>query len=54
MGPFYLFPGVERSSAVGLESEALSMIRGWEFSPAIKDGRPLSMSATVELVFGAD
>ena len=44
---------VEKSSAAGLEREALSMLRGWEFQPAMKDGKPVAVSATLELVFGS-
>jgi TonB family protein len=44
---------VEKSSPASLESEALSMIRGWEFTPAIKDGKPVAVGATLELVFGS-
>jgi TonB family protein len=44
---------VEKSSAASLEKEALSTIRGWEFQPAMKGGKPVAVSATLELVFGS-
>ena len=43
---------VEKSSPASLETEALSMIRDWKFSPAMKDGKPVAVGATLELVFG--
>jgi TonB family protein len=44
---------VEKSSAADLEAEALAMLRGWEFQPAMEDGKPVAVSATIELVFGS-
>jgi TonB family protein len=40
---------VRRGLGLGLDENAMDAIRQWEFSPALKDGQPVSVSATVEV-----
>lgn len=42
---------VRRGLGLGLDENAMDAIRQWEFSPALKDGQPVSVSATVEVNF---
>ena len=44
---------VEKFSARSLDAEALAFVRQWRFSPAMKDGRPVAVPATIEAAFGS-
>ena len=43
---------IEKSSNPALESEAIRIVRGWQFRPGIKDGQPVSVPCTLEFVEG--
>jgi TonB family protein len=43
---------IERSSNPALESEVISIVRGWRFQPGVKDGEPVSVRCTMEFVKG--
>jgi TonB family protein len=44
---------VEKSTASVLDAEASAMVRDWRFSPATKDGKPVAVSATLDVSFGS-
>ena len=44
---------VEKSTAPSLEAEALAIVGGWQFTPAMKDGKPVAVNATFEVSFGS-
>jgi TonB family protein len=43
---------IEKSSDPALESEVIRIVRGWQFQPGMKDGRPVSVPCTMEFVEG--
>jgi len=45
---------IEKSSDPALESEAIGILRGWQFRPGTKDGQPISVPCTLEFVEGED
>ncbi len=42
---------VERSLDPGLDQQALESVEQWRFSPAKKDGKPVTVAATIEINF---
>ena len=42
---------IQRSIDPGLDHNALDAISNWRFQPAMKDGRPVVVSATIEVNF---
>ena len=36
-----------------LDAEAMAIVREWRFSPAMKDGKPVAVDATMEVSFGS-
>jgi TonB family protein len=40
---------VRRGLGLGLDENAMEAIRHWQFSPALKDGQPVPVAATVEV-----
>jgi TonB family protein len=43
---------IEKSSNAALESEVIRIVRGWQFRPGMKAGRPVSVPCTMEFVEG--
>jgi TonB family protein len=43
---------IESSSSPALESEVISIVRGWQFQPGMIDGKPVSVRCTLEFVEG--
>src|SRR5580692_3196427 len=43
---------IEKSSDPALESEVIRIVRGWQFRPGMKAGRPVSVPCTMEFVEG--
>jgi TonB family protein len=41
-----------KSSDPASESEVIRIVRGWQFQPAVKDGRPVSVRCTMEFAKG--
>jgi len=44
-------PKVVRSLDKGLDEKALEAVRQWRFKPGLKDGKPVAVSATIEMNF---
>ena len=44
-------PRVVRSLGLGLDEKAIEAVKKWRFKPGYKDGRPVAVSATVEVSF---
>jgi TonB family protein len=44
---------VEKSTAPSLDADAMAMLREWRFSPAMKDGKPAAVGATIDVSFGS-
>jgi TonB family protein len=42
---------VRRGSGLGLDEKAIEAVRKWQFQPAMKDGRAVSVAATIEVNF---
>jgi TonB family protein len=42
---------VERSLGLGLDEKAIEAVRKWKFLPGRKDGRPVTVAATIEVNF---
>jgi periplasmic protein TonB len=42
---------VERSLGLGLDEKAIEAVRKWKFRPGYKDGRPVTVAATVQVNF---
>jgi TonB family protein len=42
---------VERGLGMGLDEQAISAVEQWTFEPALKDGEPVTVAATVEMNF---
>jgi TonB family protein len=40
---------LRRGLGLGLDENAMDAIRHWQFSPALKDGQPVPVAATVEV-----
>lgn len=51
VGPNGLVQDIQlrRGLGLGLDENAMDAVRQWEFSPALKDGQPVSVQATVEV-----
>jgi TonB family protein len=43
---------IENSSSSAAEREVISIVRGWQFRPGVKDGQPVSVRCTLEFVKG--
>jgi TonB family protein len=43
---------VETSSSPAVESEVISIVRGWRFQPGVRNGEPVSVRCTMEFVKG--
>jgi len=44
-------PKVVRSLGLGLDEKALEAVRQWKFKPGYKDGKPVTVAATIEVNF---
>jgi TonB family protein len=42
---------VARSLGMGLDEKALEAVRTWRFEPARKDGHPVAVQISVEVIF---
>jgi TonB family protein len=42
---------VIRSLGLGLDEKALEAVRQWKFRPGYKDGKPVTVEATIEVNF---
>ena len=42
---------VMRSLGLGLDEKAIEAVSQWEFRPGMKDGKPVTVAATVEVNF---
>ena len=42
---------VQRSLGLGLDEKAMEAVRQWKFKPGYKDGRPVTVAATIEVNF---
>src|SRR5262249_32619151 len=42
---------VTRSLGLGLDEKAIEAVRKWKFKPGYKDGRPVTVAATIEVNF---
>jgi TonB family protein len=42
---------VERSLGLGLDEKAIEAVRKWRFKPGMKDGKPVTVMATIEVNF---
>jgi TonB family protein len=42
---------VQRSLGLGLDEKAIEAVRQWKFKPGYKDGRPVTVAATIEVNF---
>ncbi len=42
---------VQRSLGLGLDEKAIEAVRKWKFSPGKKDGKPVTVAATIEVNF---
>ncbi len=42
---------VVRPLGLGLDDKAIEAVQKWRFRPALKDGRPVAVMATVEVNF---
>jgi len=43
---------VERALGKGLDEKAIEAVKQWRFRPAMKDGEPVAIRATIEVSFG--
>jgi TonB family protein len=43
---------IESSSSSAAEREVISIVRGWQFRPSVKDGQPVPVRCTLEFVKG--
>ncbi|MBV9745116.1 MAG: energy transducer TonB, partial [Acidobacteriia bacterium] len=44
-------PRVARSLGLGLDEKAIEAVRKWKFKPGYKDGKPVTVAATIEVNF---
>jgi TonB family protein len=44
-------PRVVRSLGLGLDEKAIEAVRKWKFRPGYKDGKPVTVAATIEVNF---
>ncbi len=44
-------PRVVRSLGLGLDEKAIEAIKKWKFKPGLKDGKPVTVAATIEVNF---
>jgi TonB family protein len=44
-------PRVIRSLGLGLDEKAVDAVRKWKFRPGYKDGRPVAVTAEIEVSF---
>jgi periplasmic protein TonB len=44
-------PRVIRSLGLGLDEKAIEAVRQWKFKPGYKDGKPVTVAATIEVNF---
>jgi periplasmic protein TonB len=44
-------PKVVRSLDKGLDEKAIEAVKKWRFKPALKDGKPVSVAASIEINF---
>lgn len=42
---------VQRSLGLGLDEEAIEAVKQWSFKPGQKDGKPVTVTATIEVSF---
>jgi TonB family protein len=42
---------VARSLGMGLDEKAAEAVSRWRFEPALKDGRPVAVQISIEVVF---
>jgi TonB family protein len=42
---------VMRGLGMGLDEEAIKAVKKWKFRPGLKDGKPITVAATVEVIF---
>src|SRR5262249_36245454 len=42
---------VTRSLGLGLDAKALDAVRTWRFDPALKDGHPVAVQISLEVIF---
>jgi TonB family protein len=42
---------VQRSLGLGLDEKAIEAVRKWKFSPGKKDGKAVTVAATIEVNF---
>jgi TonB family protein len=42
---------VARSLGLGLDEKAIEAVRKWKFRPGLKDGKPVTVAATIEVNF---
>jgi TonB family protein len=42
---------VQRSLGLGLDEKAVEAVRQWKFKPGYKDGKPVTVAATIEVNF---
>ena len=43
---------VDRGLGMGLDEKAIAAVEQWRFRPAMKDGEPVAIRATIEVSFG--
>jgi TonB family protein len=44
-------PKVERSLDKGLDEKAIEAVKKWRFKPGLKDGKPVPVSASIQIIF---
>jgi TonB family protein len=44
-------PRVVRSLGLGLDEKAMEAVRQWKFKPGYRDGKPVTVAATIEVNF---
>ena len=44
-------PRIVHSLGLGLDEKAIEAIRKWKFRPGYKDGKPVTVAATIEVNF---
>jgi protein TonB len=42
---------VQRSLGLGLDEKAIEAVKQWKFKPGYKDGKPVTVAATIEVNF---